>query len=242
MMEIVPAIDIIDGQCVRLEKGLYDRKKVYHSDPLVVAKSFEDHGISRLHLVDLDGAKARKVINWPVVERIASQTNLKIDFGGGVKSIADLETVLQSGASQVTLGSIAAQEPDLFFQWLGHYGADTIILGADLKNGHIATQGWMEETDLHWKPFLEKFTQQGVEHVICTDISKDGMLQGPATDLYVDILQNFPKIKLTASGGVTTLDDLKTLNEIGCHACIVGKAIYEGRISLGQLQKFADAS
>ena len=241
-MEIIPAIDIIDGQCVRLERGLYDKSKVYHTDPLEVAKSFEDHGLNRLHLVDLDGAKAKKVINWPVVERIARHTHLKIDFGGGIKSTADLESVLQSGASQVTIGSIAAKDPKLFLTWLDHYGPEKIILGADLKNGHIATQGWMEETEHHWRPFIEQYVGNGIVHIICTDIAKDGMLSGPASELYKQILSAFPDIKLTASGGVTNMKDVMQMHDLGCWGCIIGKAIYEGTISLEELQNFVDAS
>ncbi len=241
-MEIIPAIDIIDGKCVRLEKGLYDRQKTYHDDPLEIAKSFEDHGLTRLHLVDLDGARSRRVVNWHVVEKIARNTKLIIDFGGGVKTTADLETVLQSGAHQVTVGSVAAQDPELFLSWLQRYGSDTIILGADLKNGFVATQGWMNETEFHWKSFLKKYFDHGVSHVICTDIAKDGMLSGPAHDLYREILNHFTSIKLTASGGVTTMQDVYDLKETGCWGCIIGKAIYEGNISLTELENFQNVS
>ncbi len=238
-MEIVPAIDIIGGQCVRLEKGNYDTKKVYHEDPVEVAKGFEANGLKRVHVVDLDGAKASRVINHHVVERIAAETSLAIDFGGGIKSIDDLKTIFRCGALQVTVGSIAAEKPELFFDWLAIFGPKKIILGADLRNGYIATRGWLEATDLHWKKFLKEYIEKGVEEIICTDISKDGMMQGPALELYSLILKEFPDLKLTASGGVSSMDDVRALKDINCHACIIGKAIYEGNIKPSELKRLA---
>ncbi|MDH3652291.1 MAG: 1-(5-phosphoribosyl)-5-[(5-phosphoribosylamino)methylideneamino] imidazole-4-carboxamide isomerase, partial [Saprospiraceae bacterium] len=220
---------------------VYERKKIYHSDPLDVAKSFEDHGITRLHLVDLDGAKAKRVINWGVVKKIVEGTNLTVDFGGGIKSEEDLKKILDCGAHQVTVGSVAAQSPELFLSWLDKFGPEIIILGADVKNGYIAAQGWLKETNWHWRSFVDDYFSQGVRHVICTDISKDGMLAGPALDLYQDMLEVFPKLKLTASGGVSSMDDVREIAAIGCHACIIGKAIYEGKITLLELQNFQNA-
>jgi len=240
-MYIIPAIDIIEGKCVRLSQGAYDRKTIYHDDPLEVAKSFADHGLTRLHLVDLDGAKAKHVVNWKVLERIANYTDLQIDFGGGVKSNEDLKIVFDSGARQATAGSIAVTEPDVFHGWLQSHGSEKIILGADLKNGNIATHGWQNESDHGWESFLDEHTSQGATYVVCTDVAKDGMLAGPATDLYRDMLVKFPDLKLIASGGVTTLSDLEELRTIGCYGAIVGKAIYEEKLSLKDLQNFQDA-
>ncbi len=240
-MDIVPAIDIIDGKCVRLEKGRYDRKKIYDSDPLQVAKRFADHGIKRLHLVDLEGAKSKAVVNWKTIEEISKSTDLKIDFGGGIKSEEDLQKVLDCGAEQVTVGSIAAQSPELFLQWLNKFGRERIILGADLNQGYVASQGWLDQTELHWFDFLDRYLKEGVEYVICTDIAKDGMLAGPAIELYEEILEQFPPIKLIASGGVASMQDVHDLAATGCDACIIGKAIYEDNISLKDLQQFIDA-
>lgn len=237
-MFIIPAIDIIDGKCVRLEQGQYDRKQVYHDDPLEMAKMFEDHGIERLHLVDLDGAKASHVVNWKVLERIASNTSLRIDFGGGIKSQKDLEIVFNSGAKQATGGSIAAEKPELFFDWLDQFGAEKLILGADLKDGFVATRGWLHTTDKSWSGFLEGFVDKGVKYVICTDISKDGMLQGPSITLYKEMMEQYPEMQLIASGGVSSMEDLEELREIGCYGAIVGKAIYEKNISLADLKTF----
>lgn len=237
-MYIIPAIDIIDGKCVRLEQGLYDKKTVYHANPVEVAKRFEDHGITHLHLVDLDGAKASKVINFQVLEKISANTKLRIDWGGGIKSEADLDLVFSSGAHQATVGSIAAEKPHLFHQWLKRYGPERLILGADLKDGHVATRGWQELSNLGWREFFQLHIDHGVETIISTDVAKDGMLKGPAINLYKDMLSNYPEIQLVASGGISSVDDLHDLKDIGCFAAIVGKAIYEHKISLTELQAF----
>jgi phosphoribosylformimino-5-aminoimidazole carboxamide ribotide isomerase len=235
-MKIIPAIDIIDGKCVRLTQGDYAQKKVYNENPLEVAKEFEAAGITNLHLVDLDGAKASQIINYKVLEKIASQTNLKIDFGGGLKSNEDLKIAFDSGANQITGGTIAVKNPKLFLSWLQKYGSEKIILGADIKNGKIATNGWQEESDIELLDFLEIYLEGGIEYVICTDISKDGLLQGSAVDLYAKIKNEFPKIKLIASGGVVSIEELEKLKELEMHGAIVGKAIYEGKIKLEDLR------
>jgi phosphoribosylformimino-5-aminoimidazole carboxamide ribotide isomerase len=235
-MRIIPAIDILDGKCVRLTKGDYSTQKVYSENPVEMAKQFEDHGIMFLHLVDLDGAKSQHLVNHKVLEGIATQTKLKIDFGGGIKSQADIETAFACGASQVTGGSIAIQDPLLFLDWLKVYGNDRIILGADAKNRNIATQGWLEESRVDVVDFISEFVQKGISYVVCTDIAKDGMLQGPSNRLYQEILRR-TTVNLVASGGVTTMEDLKQLKAIGCEAAIVGKALYEGKISLLDLAK-----
>lgn len=237
-MYIIPAIDIIDGKCVRLTQGDYAQKKVYNEDPLAVAKSFGDAGIERLHLVDLDGAKASKIINYPVLEKIATQTNLKIDFGGGLKSDEDVKIAFESGAQQITGGTIAVKNPDTFLNWLKEYGTEKIILGADTKNGHIAVSGWQEESTLELLPFLNDYSAKGIQYVICTEISKDGMLQGSAQSLYQQILTELPYLKLIASGGVSSIEDLQALKKMGCYGAIIGKAIYEGKITLSELQNF----
>lgn len=237
-MYIIPAIDIIDGKCVRLTQGDYAQKKVYNEDPLAVAKSFEDAGVERLHLVDLDGAKASKIINYPVLEKIATQTNLKIDFGGGLKSDEDVKIAFESGAQQITGGTIAVKNPDTFLNWLKEYGTEKIILGADTKNGHIAVSGWQEESTLELLPFLNDYSAKGIQYVICTEISKDGMLQGSAQSLYQQILTELPYLKLMASGGVSSIEDLQALKKMGCYGAIIGKAIYEGKITLSELQNF----
>ncbi|MDT0552870.1 1-(5-phosphoribosyl)-5-[(5-phosphoribosylamino)methylideneamino]imidazole-4-carboxamide isomerase [Urechidicola vernalis] len=237
-MRIIPAIDIIEGQCVRLSKGDYATKKVYNQNPLEVAKEFEDHGIEYLHLVDLDGAKASHIVNYKVLESIASKTNLKIDFGGGLKSDEDLKIAFESGANQITGGSIAVKNPTIFESWLEKYGSDKIILGADANNEKIAVGGWLEESDLELIPFVQDYQKKGVENVICTDISKDGMLQGPSFELYKRMLSEIVGIKLIASGGISTFDELPALAELGCEGTIIGKAIYEGRIQLKQLEQF----
>ncbi|MDF9797458.1 phosphoribosylformimino-5-aminoimidazole carboxamide ribotide isomerase [Catalinimonas alkaloidigena] len=237
-MEIIPAIDIIDGKCVRLTQGDYAQKKEYHTNPLEVAKKFEDHGIKRLHLVDLDGAKAKKVINYPVLEQITRHTSLKVDFGGGVQSDADLKIVFEMGAQQVTGGSIAIREPETFISWLKNYGADKIILGADAKDRKIAIGGWQESTTNDILEFIKDYHEQGVEYVICTDVAKDGVLQGTSIELYEEILAVAPKVKLIASGGVSGIEDLHRLKEISVHGVIIGKAIYEGHISLKDLKPF----
>lgn len=237
-MRIIPAIDIIEGKCVRLSQGDYNSKKVYNEDPLEVAKEFEDHGIEFLHLVDLDGAKSKHIVNHKVLEKIAGKTSLKIDFGGGLKSDDDLRIAFESGANQITGGSIAVKEPETFFSWLKKFGSEKIILGADAKNGKVAVSGWTEESTEELLPFIKKYNEKGVEYVICTDISKDGMLQGPSVDLYREILKEESCLKLIASGGVAHFDDLPLLQEIGCEGVIIGKAIYENKISLKQLEEF----
>ena len=237
-MRIIPAIDIIEGQCVRLSKGDYATKKVYNENPLEVAKEFEDHGIEYLHLVDLDGAKASHIVNYKVLENIASKTNLKIDFGGGLKSDEDLKIAFESGANQITGGSIAVKNPTVFENWLKQFGTDKIILGADAQNEKIAVSGWLEESDEELIPFVKNYLTKGISYVICTDISKDGMLQGPSFDLYKRMLAELEGIKLIASGGISTFDELPRLAELGCEGTIIGKAIYEGRIQLKQLENF----
>ena len=237
-MRIIPAIDIIDGKCVRLSKGDYDTKKIYNENPLEVAKSFEAHGIQYLHLVDLDGAKSSRIVNYKVLEQIASKTSLKIDFGGGLKSDADLKVAFESGANQITGGSIAVKNLEIFKKWITQYGADAIILGADANNEKIAISGWLEESTKEVIPFIQNYQEEGIQYVICTDISKDGMLQGPSFDLYKRILEQIPNVKLIASGGISTFDELPKLAELGCEGTIIGKAIYENRISLKQLENY----
>lgn len=245
-MRIIPAIDIIDGKCVRLSKGDYNTKKIYNENPLEVAKKFEAHGIEFLHLVDLDGAKSNHIVNHKVLEKIATQTNLKIDFGGGLKSDKDLEIAFQCGANQITGGSIAVKNRELFLSWIEKYGSDKIILGADANNEKVAISGWLEESQEELIPFINKYLVEGINYVICTDISKDGMLEGPSFNLYEKILKetsldNSDKnksINLIASGGISTFDQLPRLAEMGCEGTIIGKAIYENRISLKQLEEF----
>ena len=237
-MRIIPAIDIINGKCVRLSKGDYATEKVYNENPLEVAKMFEAHGIQHLHLVDLDGAKASHIVNHKVLETIASKTNLSIDFGGGLKSDEDLKIAFESGANQITGGSIAVKDPEIFKSWLQKFGANKIILGADANNEKVAVGGWLEESDKELIPFIQTYEKEGVSYVICTDISKDGMLQGPSFKLYERILKETENIKLIASGGISTYDELPRLAEMGCEGTIVGKAIYEHKISMKQLEKF----
>lgn len=237
-MRIIPAIDIIDGKCVRLTKGDYETKTIYNQNPLEVAKAFEDAGIEFLHVVDLDGAKAKHIVNYKVLEQIATKTDLNIDFGGGLKSDEDLRIAFESGAHQITGGSIAVKNPDIFEQWISTYGADKIILGADCKKEKIAVSGWQEESDLKVIPFIQNYISKGINYVICTDISKDGMLEGPAFELYKRILDENKKINLIASGGISEFDDLLKLKDLGCEGVIIGKAIYENRISLKALMEF----
>ena len=241
-MRIIPAIDIIEGKCVRLTKGDYSTKKIYNENPLEVAKEFEAAGIEYLHVVDLDVAKASQIINHKVLEQIASKTNLKIDFGGGLKSDKDLEIAFNSGANQITGGSIAVKNSEIFEGWIKKYGSEKIILGADFypdnSGGKIATNGWQEESSLELIPFISDYYQKGIQYIICTDISKDGMLQGPSFDIYQQILTQVNNLKLIASGGISTFDELPKLAENGCEGVIIGKAIYENRISLKQLEKF----
>jgi phosphoribosylformimino-5-aminoimidazole carboxamide ribotide isomerase len=241
-LRIIPAIDIIDGKCVRLTKGDYSTKKIYNENPLEVAKEFEAAGIEYLHVVDLDGAKASQIINYKVLEQIAGKTNLKIDFGGGLKSNKDLEIAFNSGAHQITGGSIAVKNSDIFESWIETYGAHKIILGADFypdsSGGKIATNGWQEESTLELIPFIKGYQDKGIQYVICTDISKDGMLQGPSFNMYKEILSETKDLKLIASGGISTFDELPRLAENGCEGVIIGKAIYEHKISLKQLEQY----
>lgn len=236
-MRIIPAIDIIEGKCVRLTKGDYNTKKIYNENPLEVAKQFEDAGIEYLHVVDLDGAKSKHIVNHNVLEQIASKTNLKIDFGGGLKSDEDAKIAFESGANQITGGSIAVKNPDIFINWLKNYGSERIILGADCKNRKVATHGWMETSVVDVVEFITDYEEIGVEYVICTDVAKDGMLEGTSNELYKEILET-TKVKLIASGGVSNLDDLFKVQELGCEGVIVGKAIYENKISLKELEQF----
>ncbi|WP_073174461.1 1-(5-phosphoribosyl)-5-[(5-phosphoribosylamino)methylideneamino]imidazole-4-carboxamide isomerase [Chryseobacterium vrystaatense] len=236
-MKIIPAIDIIDGKCVRLSKGDYATKKIYSEDPVETAKEFESYGIQFLHLVDLDGARSRHIVNHKVLESIARETSLHIDFGGGLKTGGDIETAFNSGAKQITLGSIAVQDPEFCIEMLEKYGSEKIILGADCENRKIKTSGWLEESSLDIISFLLQYQEKGVIQTICTDISKDGMLQGPSTDLYKEILEK-TTVKLTASGGISCMADVFRMKEIGCSGTIIGKAVYEGKIRLKQLQQF----
>lgn len=237
MIEIIPAIDIIDGKCVRLSQGDYKSRKVYSENPVDVAKAFEDSGIRRLHVVDLDGAASCHVVNCKTLEAIATRTSLVVDFGGGLKSDEDLRIAFECGAQMVTGGSVAVKSPDLFCRWLAVYGGGKVILGADVKERKIAVNGWKDETSLELFPFLNDYIEKGVQTVICTDIHCDGMLNGPSVDLYKEIKSNFPALHLIASGGVGRLDDIFVLDEAGIEGVILGKAIYEGRISLPELSK-----
>jgi phosphoribosylformimino-5-aminoimidazole carboxamide ribotide isomerase len=236
-MEIIPAIDIIEGKCVRLTQGDYGQKKVYNERPLEVALAFQDAGLKRLHLVDLDGAKAGAVRNWKVLETIAGKTELVVDFGGGIKTAADVDIVFNSGAALATVGSIAVKDGPLFVSWLQEYGVGRFLLGADVKNEKIAVSGWMETTDRWVYDFIEEYMEKGVRQIFCTDVSKDGLLQGPALELYRNIVGKFPELHFIASGGVSGMDDVWRLEEAGCKGVIIGKAIYEGRIALNELSK-----
>ncbi|WP_347217875.1 1-(5-phosphoribosyl)-5-[(5-phosphoribosylamino)methylideneamino]imidazole-4-carboxamide isomerase [Chryseobacterium sp.] len=238
-MKIIPAIDIIDGKCVRLSKGDYSTKKIYSEDPVEVAKEFEDFGIQFLHLVDLDGAKSKHIVNQKVLENIAKATSLQIDFGGGLKTSQDIETAFNSGAKQVTLGSIAVQNPEFCLKIIEKYGPEKIILGADCDNRKIKTSGWLEESDLDVIDFVLDYQEKGIQTVICTDISKDGMLEGPSTGLYIETLYK-TSVQLVASGGISGIKDVYKMKDIGCAGTIIGKAIYEGKISLQELQNFIE--
>ena len=237
-MRIIPAIDIIEGKCVRLTKGDYNTKIIYNENPLEVALAFEDAGIEYLHVVDLDGAKASHIVNYKILEQIASKTNLKIDFGGGLKSDEDLHIAFESGANQITGGSIAVKNTSIFENWIATFGADKIILGADCTHEKIAVSGWQEESNLNVIPFIQNYQSKGIHYVICTDISKDGMLQGPSFDLYKRILTQASDIKLIASGGISTFHEIPQLAKLGCEGVIIGKAIYENRISLKELENY----
>lgn len=238
MMQIIPAIDLIDGKCVRLTEGDYAQKKIYNEDPLEVAKAFEGIGLMRLHLVDLDGAKAGEVVNWKVLEKIANHTSLKIDFGGGIKQETTLKSVLDAGASYATIGSLAVKNRALFEEWIERFGAEVFMLGADVYEEKIAIGGWIEKTNIDVYEFIQSYIIKGIGQLFCTDIQKDGKLEGPSTELYKKIIQQFPSLNLIASGGVSNLQDLKDLRTIGCTAAIVGKAIYENRITLKELATF----
>ncbi len=237
-MQIIPAIDIIEGKCVRLTEGDYAQKKIYNEDPLEVAKQVEGEGLMRLHLVDLDGAKAGEVVNWKVLEKIANKTNLAIDFGGGIKTEATLKTVIDTGAKYATIGSLAVNNRILFEAWIARYGASVFMLGADVFEEKIAVGGWIEKTNIDLYDFIESYIQKGVTQLFCTDIQKDGKLEGPSLALYQKVIAQFPNLQLIASGGVSKLQDLEDLRKIGCAAAIVGKAIYENKISLAELSKF----
>lgn len=238
MIELIPAIDIIDGKCVRLSQGDYASKKIYNESPVEVAKSFEDHGVRRLHVVDLDGAKSHHIVNYRILEAIASQTNLVVDFGGGLKSDDDLRIAFESGASMITGGSIAVKDPTTFMRWIDTFGCERIILGADVKDKMIAVSGWQEDSGLELMPFLDKYMEAGITKCICTDIACDGMLQGPSIALYKEMLEAHPELYLIASGGVSSIDDLKALDSAGVPAVVFGKAIYENRISLDEISSF----
>ncbi|TXE04023.1 1-(5-phosphoribosyl)-5-[(5-phosphoribosylamino)methylideneamino]imidazole-4-carboxamide isomerase [Algoriphagus aquimarinus] len=237
-MEIIPAIDLIGGKCVRLSQGDYSSKKEYHDDPLEMAKRFEGAGIRRLHLVDLDGAKAKKIVNADVLQRISGNTSLQVDFGGGIQADEEIEKAFSLGAKQVTGGSIAVKNAVLFEAWITKYGSEKIILGADAKNKKIAVGGWEETTSVDLIPFIKDYVAKGISYVICTDVAKDGLLQGPSTDLYKEILEEIPGVKLIASGGVSSVKDLEELEKIGVYGTIVGKAYYEGRVTLEELASF----
>ena len=232
MIEIIPAVDVIEGKCVRLTQGDFSQKKIYSANPLETARDFEDKGIKRLHIVDLDGAKNGKVTNLSVLEQIAAGTNLTIDFGGGIKTDEDISSVFNAGAQIATIGSVAVKEPEKFFGWLEKYGGGKILLGADVKDGKIAINGWQTTTELEILPFLKKYHAGGVTDVFVTDISKDGLLEGAAVDLYAEILKTIPRLNLIASGGVSSTKDITELEKLGCAGVIIGKAIYEGRIKI----------
>ena len=242
MIELIPAIDIIGGQCVRLTKGDYDQKTVYRNSPAEVAKEFEQIGFKRLHVVDLDGAKSKHIVNEQVLKAITAETNLVVDFGGGIKTDADIEKAFSAGASMVTIGSIAVTDPDRFMGWLEKYGASRIILGADVRNGKISINGWKEDSGEALLPFMKKYIDAGVRNVLCTEISKDGTLAGPAIDLYKEMMATYPELHLIASGGVSSIDDIKALEVASIPAVVFGKAIYEGKINLKELWDWQNAS
>lgn len=238
-MEIIPAVDIIEGKCVRLTHGDFSKKKMYNEQPLEVARQFEDAGLKRLHLVDLDGAKAGTIRNWKVLESIAGKTSLVIDFGGGISSEKDVEIILNSGAAIATVGSIAVKEKEQFSNWLKKYGTEKILLGADVKEEKITIHGWTEQTDILIYDFIQEYIEEGVQQIFCTDVSKDGAMEGPSIDLYKEIMSKFSQLHFIASGGVSSIQDVEKLDEIGCKGVIIGKAIYENRISLKELAAFS---
>ena len=235
MIELIPAIDIIDGKCVRLTKGDYDTKKIYNEDPVSVAKEFEAHGIRRLHVVDLDGARSKHIVNDKVLQRIARETNLVIDFGGGIKTDEDVARAFEAGAHMITIGSIAVTDPERSMEWLHKYGPEHIVLGADVRNERVSINGWKEDSQEELVPFLDRYLSEGMRNVLCTDISKDGMLQGPAIALYRQVMEHYPDCHLIASGGVSSMDDIRALEAAGIPAVVFGKAIYEGKIKLEEL-------
>ena len=237
MIEIIPAIDLIEGKCVRLTQGDFARRKIYHENPLEVARTFEDAGLTRLHIVDLDGARRGKVANLKVLELIAARTNLKIDFGGGIKTNEDVKAVFDAGAKMASVGSVAVKEAEKFFEWLAEYGSEKFLLGADVKDGKLAINGWQTATEIEILPFLREYSARGVEQCFVTDISKDGLLAGASNELYIEILREIPALELIASGGVSKIEDIFELEKIGCSGVIVGKAIYEGRIKLEDLKE-----
>lgn len=241
MIELIPAIDIIDGQCVRLTKGDYDTQKVYHQDPVSVARELAAHGLKRLHVVDLDGARSRHIVNDKVLRQITTETSLTVDFGGGIKTDEDIEKAFAAGAAMVTLGSIAVTDPARCKEWISQYGAERIVLGADVRHGKISINGWKEDSQEDLLPFLARYFELGIRNVLCTDITKDGMLQGPAIALYREIMQTFPTCHLIASGGVSKMEDIDELEAAGIPAVVFGKALYEGRITLAQLQERMNA-
>lgn len=240
-IELIPAIDIINGKCVRLTKGDYSQKTVYRDSPTDVAKEFEDLGFRRLHVVDLDGAKSKHIVNIAALRGITENTKLTVDFGGGIKTDDDLQQAFEAGASMVTVGSVAVTYPELFAEWLGKYGADRMILGADVRNGNISINGWKEDSDKALLPFLAQYVDMGVKNVLCTEISKDGTLSGPALELYSELMKAYPTLHLIASGGVSSLDDIQALNDAGTPAVVFGKAIYEGKINMKELWRWHDA-
>ena len=241
MIELIPAIDIINGQCVRLTKGDYDQKTVYRNSPAEVAREFEEIGFKRLHVVDLDGAKSKHIINSQALRSITTETNLRIDFGGGIKTDADIEAAFANGAEMVTIGSIAVTNPDLFLSWIEKYGAERMILGADVRNGKISINGWKHDSSENLLPFLQKYIDAGVKNVLCTEISKDGTLQGPAIELYSQVMEAYPQLHLIASGGVSCMADIQVLDKAGIPAIVFGKAIYEGKIDLKELWDWQNA-
>ena len=237
-IELIPAIDIIEGKCVRLTKGEYSSQKTYSENPLEIAKQLEDIGVKRLHMVDLDGAKSKHIVNHKVLETIANSTSLKIDFGGGIKSDADVHTAFDSGASLVTIGSVASTSPELFMSWIDKYGTDKIILGADVRNGMISINGWKEDSQYSLFDFLDKYIEAGIINILCTEISRDGMLEGPATDLYKEIMQRYPNINLIARGGISRMKDIEVRDDNGLPSVVFGKAMYEERISMADIRNW----